>query len=242
MAEQQEGRREADVVETMVRLADTIVRSYDSIELLRDLAESCARVTASDAAGVSLRDGDRLHFVVATSEESELVELDQVGTQQGPCVDAFRSGEHVAVPTISVAGDRWPDWAASANELGFLAADAFPLRLRHETIGSIDLYARRSRTLTPRDVSVVAAFADMATIGLLHERAISDAQLVRDQLQHALDSRVMIEQAKGVIAERHDIRPDQAFDLIRSHARSHNERLLDTARRVVAGEVELPPA
>lgn len=237
---QTSNEREADIVETMTRLADTLVSGFDPIELLRDLTVSCARVLDADAAGVSLRDNGSLQFVAATTEEPALIELIELDHDGGPCRDAYRSARHVAAVDITSTGTQWPAWGRRALELGFHAADAFPLRLRDETIGALSVYARRSRELGGRDAVVGRAFADIATIGLLQYQAIADQRVVQTQLQHALRSRIAIEQAKGVLAERNGIDLDKAFEVIRRHARSTHAKVADVADEIVAGRLHLP--
>lgn len=232
--------RERDILETMVRLADTLTSEFDQLEVLQDLTDSCVRILDADTAGVSLRDGEELRFVMATSERMELIELFQSERDEGPCYEAFHSGEHVGVSDLTTAHGRWQQWTPRALELGFRAADAFPLRLRHETIGALNVYARRQRRLDARDVTVGHALADIATVGMLQERAIADRDLVREQLQAALDSRVVIEQAKGIIAERRGVPVDEAFELVRAHARSRNQRLRDVVEQIVRGTLDVP--
>jgi hypothetical protein len=169
----------------------------------------------------------------------EIIELFESAHQEGPCVDAFHSGRQVHITDLAVSRDRWPTWAPRALELGFRAADAFPLRLRRETIGALNLYTARVRSMSERDALASAALADMTTIGILHDRAHRHGQVVQSQLQVALQSRIVIEQAKGVISEREGIAPHEAFERLRQHARSGNMKLLDTARQVVAGDLRL---
>lgn len=230
--------REQDIIATMTRLADTLVTDYDEFELLGDLGDSCVRILDADSAGVSLRDDSRLEFVTATSETMELIELFQIDREEGPCQDAFHTGRHVEAPDLDAVHDRWPRWTPRAIELGFRAADAFPLRLRDDAIGALNVYSKRDRRLNEQDVALGRAFADIATVGLLQQRAISERERVRDQLQHALDSRVVIEQAKGIVAERHGLQMDQAFERIRTHSRSHNSRLATTVRDIVDGRLD----
>jgi hypothetical protein len=231
--------RESDIVHTMVRLADTLVSGYDEQELLHDLADSCVRIFDGAAAGVSLGVGDRLEFIVATSDEMGVMELLQMERQEGPCTDAYRSGRTVHTSHISGEHERWPHWAPKASALGFHSAEAFPMRLRDRTIGALNVYATTSRPLSEDDVAVGRALADMATIGILHERSVTERDVVATQLQHALDSRVVIEQAKGMLADRHGIGLSDAFERLRNHARSTQTRLAVVAGRVVGHELDL---
>jgi hypothetical protein len=239
MAEQTTIEREADVVATLLRLGDTMVQGYDQLELLRDLAESSVRILDGDTAGVSLSTGEHLGFVVATSEAMDIIELFQMERQQGPCMDAFRSGEVVHTDDIETDRSRWPLWAPKALSLGFRSADAFPMRLHDTTIGALNVYAPTVRGLDDRDITLGTALANMATIGIVHEGSARRQALVQEQLQQALDSRVIIEQAKGVLAQRHGLTPDDAFARLRHHARSTNEKLATVARLVVHEQLDL---
>ena len=232
--------REQDIVATMVRLADTLVSGFDQLELLRDLGESCIRILDADSAGVSVARGGDLHFVVATSEDMELVELLEIDHSDGPTLEAFRDRRHVSAADLTESVDRWPRWAPRAIELGFRAVDAFPLRLRDDAVGALNVYATRPRQLGDRDLAVGTALADIATTGLLQARAIADEAHVTAQLQHALASRIVVEQAKGVIAERDRVDPTEAFERLRQHARSTSTPLNELARGIIAGDIQLP--
>ena len=239
MAEQSTLEREADVVATLLRLGDTMMQGYDQLELLRDLAESSVRILDGDTAGVSLGTGTRLGFVVATREAMDIIELFQTEQQQGPCMDAFISGAVVHSHDIEAERARWPVWAPKALTLGFRSADAFPMRLHDQTIGALNVYASTVRGLDDRDIALGTALANMATIGILHEGAARHQALVQAQLQHALDSRVIIEQAKGVLSQRFDLTPDEAFARLRHHARSTNQKVAEIARQIVHQHLEI---
>lgn len=239
-AEQSAMRREDDIVRTMLRLADTMVADYDELELLKDLVDSCVRILDADTAGIALGRGDRLGFVIATSEDMKTIGLFQAEQQQGPCLSAYRSCETVHSADLEADGhERWPTWTPRALELGFRSAEAFPMQLRGEAIGALNVYASRKRRLNDRDRLVGRAFADMATIGLLRERASVQDRIVRGQLQRALDSRVVIEQAKGILLQRHGITPQEAFDRLRRHARSHQQKLAETCRAVIEDQLDV---
>ena len=234
-----DAERDAHLLEALVTLADTMVADYDQFELLSDLAHSCVQILDVDTAGLSLAHLGRLGYVAGSSEVVAIIELFESAHQEGPCVDAFRSGRPVRAADIAAERTRWPIWTPRALELGFRAADAFPLRLRDETIGALNLYATRVRPLSERDVLASTALADMAAIGIIHDRAHRQGQLVQSQLEAALQSRILIEQAKGVISEREGIAPHEAFERLRDHSRSHNLKLVDIARQVVDGELRL---
>mgnify|MGYP001133295327 CR=1 FL=1 len=232
-------QREADIVRTLVRLADTLVAGYDELELLRDLSMSSVRILDGTTAGVVIGTDDRLGFVIATSEAMDIIELFQTEHQEGPCTDAYRTGRDVHCADIDANRERWPNWAPRALDLGFRSADAFPMRLRQRSVGALNVYSTHVRPLGERDVAVGRALADMATIGMLHQRAVGEHELVESQLQQALDSRVVIEQAKGVLSARHGLTMDEAFDRLRRRARSTNTRLAEIARQVADRQLDL---
>jgi transcriptional regulator with GAF, ATPase, and Fis domain len=219
--------REALLAETFVVLADSMVAGYDVVDLLQTLVERCAFLFDAADAGIILADSSgQLEVIASTSERSHLIELMQLRAGEGPCVEAYISGKVVSVPDVAAVEDRWPLFAARAAELGYTAVHSNPLRLRTETIGALNLFRDRPGELSQQDVAASQAMADVATIGILQERAFREADLTQRQLRHALESRVVIEQAKGV-----DM--DEAVRLIRSHARDHGELLDSVARAIV---------
>jgi GAF domain-containing protein len=234
--------REPLVVETFLALTDTLVRQFDAIEMLTMLAERSVDLLDVAAAGIILNDGrGGLSVSGASSERSRLLEVFAVAIDAGPCVECIRTGRPVIVEDLAepAAQARWPRFAAGAVEAGFRAAHALPMRLRDDVIGVLTLLHTRPHALTDSDARLGQALADAATIGLLHERALRHAETVQEQLQSALNSRVIIEQAKGVLATRADISPDRAFTILRSHARSRGMRLTDLCRDVVEGAIDL---
>ncbi|MEY9857836.1 transcriptional regulator with GAF, ATPase, and Fis domain [Catenulispora sp. GAS73] len=228
--------RERQLVETFVEVADTLVDDFDVIDFLHLLAERCVRLLDVDAAGIMLIDRrGNLHAAAASAENARLLELFELQTDAGPCVDCCRTGAPVVNADLTANAARWPRFAEAAQESGFVAVHALPLRLRESVIGALNLFAADSRTLTEEDVRVGQALADVATMGILSQRSIHQAELLAAQLQNALNSRVTIEQAKGVLAERRQISVDEAFTLLRGYARGHNLRLSDVARDVANG-------
>lgn len=219
-----------------VGLADTLVADYDAIELAQQLLANTMELLPIRAAGILLGDArGALHVFAASSEESRLLELLQVEANVGPCLDAYRSGEAVHVEDLAASAERWPAFAQRAAEYGFQAVVALPLRLRDERIGALNLFLGNTGPVPPADVSVGQALADVATIGIVHQRILSHSETVNQQLQTALNTRLIIEQAKGVLAERGAVDMDRAFNLLRQHARRTNRRLADLAREVVNG-------
>ncbi|MDH6237064.1 GAF and ANTAR domain-containing protein [Cryobacterium sp. CG_9.6] len=232
--------REGQLLETFVTLADTLVADYDVVDLLCTLVDKCAVLLDAAAAGIILSAGNgELEVVASTNERSRLVEILQLREGRGPCVESFLTGQAVAVPDITAVGEKWPEFREGALEQGFASMHAVPLRLRATTIGSLNLFWDRKGGLTQTDSHTVQALADVATIGILQERAIRESDVVRQQLQHALNSRILIEQAKGVLAYTHDVHMGAAFDLIRNYARSNSTTLADVAERIVKRELDL---
>ncbi|MBW6439548.1 GAF and ANTAR domain-containing protein [Actinoplanes hulinensis] len=223
------------LAKVFVEVADTLVAEFDLIEFLQMLADRVAALTADATVGILLVDAKgHLHFMAASDESAKLLELLQLQQQAGPCLDAFRTGRPVVNTDLNAtAAAAWPDFARSATDLGFHAVHAFPLRLRDEIIGAMGLFSRVTGDLDESDVRIVQALADIAAISLLQERTISRAEVLTEQLESALNSRIVIEQAKGAIAQHYEIDVDAAFRMIRSYARRNNRRLGEIAYLVV---------
>jgi GAF domain-containing protein len=232
---------ETKLADVFVEMADTLVDDFDVIDFLQVLTERCVQLLGVAAAGLLVTDGqDTLQLVAASSERTRLLELFQLQTDQGPCVDCFRTGQPVSVVDLPSAG-RWPRFTAAAAEVGFAAVHALPMRLRNEIIGALNLFDINPGALDVDKLRIGQALADVATIGLLQQRAIRRRDVVTEQLQTALNSRVLIEQAKGVLAERLHLDVADAFAMLRSGARSHNRRLSELAQAIVDGSEQLPP-
>lgn len=227
--------REQLVSRAFVSLADTLVDEYDIIDLLDRLVGHSVELLAADAAGIVLGDARReLRVVAASSEDAQLMELLQLQSEEGPCLDCFTNAAPVSAVDLAEAADRWPVFAAAVADRGaFRSIHALPLRLRGEAIGALNLFHRQPGSLPAVDLALGQALADVATIGILSERAIHRGEVLNEQLQSALNSRVIIEQAKGVLAHRGNLSTDAAFDQLRRYARSNNLRLSDVARNVV---------
>jgi GAF domain-containing protein len=224
--------REQLLARAFVSLADTLVDDYDVIELLTRLVDYSVGLLGADAGGIMLADPHGLLQVVATSnEDARLIELMQLQNDQGPCLDCFHTAAPVDVPDLAQAGDRWPRFVAAASRRPvFRAVHALPLRLRGDAIGALNLWHHQPSLLPVEDLALGQALADVATIAILQERAIRREEVLNEQLQAALTSRVLIEQAKGLLAQHTELPMDQAFDLMRCYARSHNTRLAEVAR------------
>lgn len=233
--------REQAVTETLVQLADTLVSEYDAAEMFYFLVESCRSVLGVDQAGLMLIDsrGD-LQVVAATSETTHVLEVLQIQNEQGPCLDAARSGRPVISGALHGADAvrRWPRLAEAATQAGFTAITALPMRLRQTVLGALNLFFVEQRPPQMSDIAVAQAFADIGTIAILQDRATHDAKHLIDQLQRALDTRIVLEQAKGRVAEHSQMDMDAAFTSIRAYARDRNLRLSDIARDLVDGVLD----
>jgi ANTAR domain/GAF domain len=219
-----------------VALADTLVADFDVVELAQQLVESAMSLLPVDAVGIVLSDvHGNFQVLASNSEQSHLLELFQIQNDNGPCLLSYRSGELVVVEDLRISTQSWPEFAASAVEYGFLSVHALPLRLRTDRVGALNLFCYEAGRLTDSDYAIGQALADVATIGILHQRIAAQSGVLNLQLQAALNTRTVIEQAKGVLAERGRVDMDQAFALLRSHARKTNARLTDVARAVVDG-------
>lgn len=222
--------------ETFVELTDTMVADFDVIDFLHVLTDRSVQLLDVSAAGLLLADPrGELRVVAASSEAARLLELFQLQNDQGPCLDCFRAGQPVAAADLNAEAGRWPRFAAAARQAGFAAVQALPMRLRDQVIGALNLFRAGPGAFDPADVRVGQALADVATISLLHERSMRHGDALNEQLQTALNSRVIIEQAKGKLAERLGVDMAQAFSLLRDYARARNLRLADVAQAFVDG-------
>ncbi|GAA3632348.1 GAF and ANTAR domain-containing protein [Microbacterium awajiense] len=232
--------REHQLLGTFVALADSLVDDFDVVDVLQRLVDECIVLFDASAAGILLLSPTRqLEVIVSTSERSELVELMQLRVGAGPCVEAAMTGEVVSVDDIDQIADRWPAFAADARASGFSSIHAIPLRLRDSTLGSLNLLRDEPGALNAADAAAAQALADIATISILQQRSVEEAELAQAQLQRALDSRVVIEQAKGYLAQRSNIDMDEAFTRIRTRARSTETRISDVAADIISGRLEL---
>ena len=231
--------REHRIVETFVELADTMVDEFDVIEFLHRLAERCAELLDCAEAGLLLADAaGSLRVMASSSERSEALELLQSQRDEGPCVDCFRQSEPVFSEDLTADEDRWPQFAPAAVQNGFRSVQALPMRVRGETIGAMNLFRSETGQMGDADLLLGQGMADIAAIALLQERVVRESRGVIAGLQGALNSRVVIEQAKGMLAESAQIDVDEAFVVLRAHARDHNLRLSDVARDVIDGRLD----
>lgn len=230
--------RESSLVTAFVQLADTLVADYDVVELAQQLVEDCVRLLDASAAGLLVGDPRfGLQVLASTSEQTQLLELFQVQANTGPCLQAYRTGRQVLVEDLAKQSS-WPDFTEHAVREGFQAVFAIPLRLRADRIGALNLFRTQPGMLSDADLRVAQALADVATIGILQQRILARSEVVNEQLQTALNSRIVIEQAKGVLAERGELDMDQAFTLLRKQSRRSNRRLVDVATAIVNGDID----
>jgi hypothetical protein len=221
------------VREVFIELSDTLVDDFDVIEFLDRLAARCSELLGVSACGILLADHHgALNLVAASTEQARLVELNQLQNLEGPCFDAFSTGRSV----------RWPRFTAAAVSGGYLSVQALPMRLRDTVLGAVNLFSRTTGELDADTITLGQALADAATIGIVHQRALARQEIVTEQLQTALNSRILIEQAKGFLSHSLDMDVDEAFALMRSYARANNRRLTDVADDVVQARLDLTPS
>jgi len=231
--------REERIVETFVELADTMVDHFDVIEFLHRLVERSLELMDCAEVGLLLANATgSLQVMASSSERSEALELLQSRNEEGPCFDCFRGGTSVFSEDLRADGDRWPTFAPAAVQRGINSVHAIPMRVHSRTIGALNLFRAGTGRLAERDVPLGQGMADIAAVALIQERAMRESRGVVQQLQSALNSRVLIEQANGVLAERGNVSVDLAFASIRSYARAHNRRLSDVARDVIDGRLD----
>lgn len=231
--------REVLLARTLVELADTLVDDFDVVELLTLLVDRCVEVLGVSAAGLMLvAPADDLRLAASSSEAMRLVELFELQSQEGPCLDCYRAGEPVVNQNLAIVNGRWPNFAPVALEAGFRSVHALPLRLRGRVIGAVNLFRTDEGAMDAVDVLAGQALADMATIAILQHRSAVESHVLNEQLNFALNSRVVIEQAKGVLSERAVVDMQEAFSRLRGYARDHNLRLVDVAQQVIDRTLE----
>jgi GAF domain-containing protein len=228
--------REALLVQTLVELADNLVDDFDVIDVLTVLGDRCVEALDVASAGVMLAasSGD-LQVVASSSDAMRDLELFELQSNEGPCVDCFRSGDPIVNLELSAADGRWPRFTRKAIDAGFHSVHALPMHLRGNTIGALNMFRTDNGSLESGDVLVAQALADVATIAIIQHQTTIDAQVLNGQLNEALNSRVIIEQAKGKISEAAGLNMDLAFQRMRNHARNHNLRLTEVARDIADG-------
>lgn len=220
----------------LVTLADTLVTGFDVVDLADRLVSSCLEFLPVTSAGIMLDDQrGSLRVLASSSEETRLLELFELQNNEGPCLEAFTTGELVAEADLRTAGDRWPMFTAAAEGQQILAAYALPMQLRSRTIGALNLFCTSAVGLDDRQIEVAHMMATMATLGILNHWSVRRSEVIAEQLQTALNSRIVIEQAKGVIAERSGVDMGIAFEMLRSAARSSQRPISEVAEDVARG-------
>lgn len=225
--------RETQLSDAFVELVEAMVSGGDVLEFLHLLCCHATRLLDVTAAGVMLADeNNRLVAVAASDERTHSLELLSMQHAEGPCPEAYRTGKRLQTATDDVL-DRWPSFARSVREQGHDWICGVPLRHGNETLGALNLFRAGADPLPETQLRVAQALADVVTVSLLQRRETAQARRLVASLKVALSSRVLIEQAKGILAERHGLPPDQAFELLRRQARDRNLKLHDVAREVV---------
>jgi GAF domain-containing protein len=230
--------RETLLARTLVELADTLVDDFDVVDLLTLLTERCVEALDVTTAGLMLAspEGD-LRLVASSSHSMHILESFELQTEEGPCLDCYRTGKPIVNLNLAKATHPWTRFAPLALEAGFRSVHAFPMHLRDQSIGALNLFRTDEGQMDDADVLVAQAFADVATIAILQHRATVEAQVLNDQLQNALNSRITIEQAKGMLAQSLSLDMEHAFARLRRYARDHNRRLVDVAHDLVSGNL-----
>jgi GAF domain-containing protein len=232
--------REGAIVDAFVHLSDTLVEDYDVIDFLHYLTERCVELTDVDEVGVMIGAlPGRLQAVAASTERSYLLELFELQNDDGPCLDAFRGGITVNAEDLSEEAARWPKFTPRAVAAGFGSVHSVPMRLRNEVIGAVNLLCVKPGALSSDDTRLVRALSDIATVGILQQRTISEVAVINTHLAAALNSRIRIEQAKGVVAERAGTTVDEAFAMIRTYARSHQLGLTAVCEGIVDHTIDV---
>jgi GAF domain-containing protein len=233
--------RELLIADAFVELADTLVDDFDLVDFLNTVVERAVDLVGAQAGGIMLSDQrGGMEVMAASSHATRLVELFEIQNEEGPCLDAFRTGRAVTRDSPAEMAASWPAFTPRLAEAGFSSAQAVPMRLRTEVIGALNLFRTAPGALSEAEMKLVQALADVATVGILQQRAVMASSLLAEQLQSALHSRVLIEQAKGIIAERAGTDIDRAFDMIRRHARRTGTPLQAVVARVIDGSLRPP--
>jgi transcriptional regulator with GAF, ATPase, and Fis domain len=232
-------RRQQLTATTFVEIVDTLVDNFDVIEVLTVLTSRTVELLDATAAGILLADEHgRLRVMAASTEQIQLLELFQLQNDEGPCLDSFRTGAVVAQADLREPSP-WPRFAAESIAAGYPSVCAIPMRLKERVLGCLNLFMSTAESLPPTDVALARALADVASIAVVQDQAARLAAIREGQLQHALTSRIKIEQAKGMIAESARVDMDTAFNRLRSHARNNNLGLTSVAEQLVDGSLPI---
>ncbi len=231
-------RREHDIIRAFVDLSDELVNDYDVLEMLSRLTAHCAELLDIASAGLLLADERGVfHLAAASSERTQQLELFQLQRDEGPCLDCYRDGATVTAPDLAAEEQRWPQFTRAALDAGFASVHAVPMRLRGYVLGGLGLFGESVGHLEDSDLGLAQSMAHVASVAIVNEKSAADLATVNTQLQHALNSRVVLEQAKGVIAHAGGLAIDDAFVVLRRYARDHGRKLGDVAAQVVNREL-----
>ncbi|MFM9877955.1 MAG: ANTAR domain-containing protein [Rhodoglobus sp.] len=232
--------RERRISAAFVAVADTLTTDFDMVDLLHTLVDECTTILDTSAGGLMLLDSNgQLQLMTSTSEGADFVEVMQLNASAGPCIESFSTGTAVSVADIRTVGEKWPDFQRAAIESGFKSAHATPMKLRGRVIGTMNLFSTKRGGLSERDAAVAQALTDVATIGILQERIVREVNTMADQLHRALDSRVLVERAKGMIAQSQSLDMDAAFAVIRAHARANGLTIREVAEGVCDRSIDM---
>lgn len=226
--------RETRVLHAVVTLVDTLLDDFDVVELLTELTEHCAQLLDVASAGLLLADPrQHLHLMAATSEQAHDLELFQLQADQGPCLDCYATGQPISVSDVATEADRWPRFVAAATDAGFASVHAVPMRAAGTVVGALGLFGTGVGELNDADQLVAQTLAHIACVAILQDHAPTP-QTVLPQLRAALNSRVVVEQAKGFLRHSLGVSVEEAFGLLRRYARTHGDHLTEVSRRLIA--------
>lgn len=226
--------RERDVIRAFVELSNELVGDYDVVEMLAQLTTNCASLLDISSAGLLLADAKgKLHLVASSSERTHHLEMFQLQRDEGPCLDCYHERRPILVPDLDAEKQRWPQFCEAAGIVGFRSVHALPMRLKDNVLGALGLFGTETGSLEDDDVALAQALVHVASVAIINERSAADHATVNAQLQHALTSRIVVEQAKGVIAHGGGLEMDVAFAVLRRYARDHGRKLSDVATEVV---------
>lgn len=226
--------REREIISAFVEMSNELVDDYDVVDVLTQLTGHCAHLLDASAAGLLLADRRGvLHLAASSSHRIEHLEIFQLQRDEGPCLDCYRDGRQVLVADLAEEGQRWPQFARAGQDLGFRSVHALPMRLTGETLGALGVFGDEPGTLDTDDLALAQALLHVASVALVNERSATDRAIVNSQLQNALTSRIVVEQAKGALAQAGDLDMEDAFNVLRRYSRDHGIKLSVVANQVV---------
>ncbi len=241
MGEDSAAGRESALAHTLVTIADTLVSEFDVADLFDRLTSACVDLLGAATAGLMLADHHgNLQLMASSSDAMRELELYEMRHNEGPCLECFANRQALAADLrADDAARRWPQFTPRALAMSFTGVQALPMRLRGDTIGALNIFHTERSGFDANDTDLAQALADIATIAILQRRALSSSELLAEQLQRALNDRIVIEQVKGLIAERGRMEIDAAFTLLRDFCRGSRLPLTATARELISGDRDL---